>query len=129
MLVVEAYAQDAVVLGDRDALEQAVLILVDNAVKYTPGGGRIAVSTAVHDGRIELAVEDSGPGVPANLLPRLGERFFRVDKARSREMGGGAGLGLSIARRIVAAHGGSLDIRSAPGAGTTVTVSLTAARR
>ena len=100
------------VLADGDRLRQVLINLVDNAIKYTPAGGRVLVRAlpAAGDeqaGMVEVAVEDSGVGIPAQDLPRLTERFFRVDKARSRELGG-TGLGLAIVKHIVQAHGGSL---------------------
>jgi len=110
--------------ADGDRLRQVLINLVDNAIKYTPASGRIVVrarrATGTQDGMVEIAVEDSGCGVPVQDLPRLTERFFRVDKARSRELGG-TGLGLAIVKHIVQAHGGSLAIASAVGQGTTVT--------
>ncbi len=105
------------VIGDRAEIERAALILVDNAVKYTPSGGQVTLRTSVHDGEARLAVEDSGEGIAPEHLPHLTERFYRVDKARARETGG-AGLGLSIARGIAEAHGGRLEIDSHPGNGT-----------
>jgi two-component system phosphate regulon sensor histidine kinase PhoR len=119
------------ILADGDRLRQVLINLVDNAVKYTPAGGRVSVRAmhAMGDdqaGMVEIAVEDSGVGIPAQDLPRLTERFFRVDKARSRELGG-TGLGLAIVKHIVQAHGGSLAISSALGQGTTVRVFFPAA--
>jgi two-component system phosphate regulon sensor histidine kinase PhoR len=113
------------VLGDPDRLAQVVSNLLDNAIKYTPDGGRVRISGRVLDGTsdVELAVEDTGAGIPAEDLPRLAERFYRVDKARIRELGG-TGLGLSIVKHIVQAHGGTLRIDSRVGVGTTVTVTL-----
>ena len=116
--------------ADPDRLEQALLNLVDNAIKYTPPGGRVTVSARVagsDDGRsfgprrplIEIAVADTGMGVPPEDLPRLTERFYRVDKGRSRELGG-TGLGLAIVKHIVHAHGGHLRIESELDRGTTV---------
>ena len=111
--------------ADGDRLRQVLINLVDNGLKYTPPGGRVTVRArpggGPHAGMLEIAVEDSGVGVPAADLPRLTERFFRVDKARSRELGG-TGLGLAIVKHIVQGHGGSLQIASAMGEGTTVTV-------
>jgi two-component system, OmpR family, phosphate regulon sensor histidine kinase PhoR len=110
--------------ADGDRLRQVLINLVDNGIKYTPPGGRVVVrargASGLQSGMVEIAVEDSGVGVPAQDLPRLTERFFRVDKARSRELGG-TGLGLAIVKHIVQAHGGSLQIASAIGQGTTVT--------
>ena len=117
--------------ADGDRLRQVLINLVDNAIKYTPVGGQVLVralpaSDAEHAGMVEIAIEDSGIGIPAQDLPRLTERFFRVDKARSRELGG-TGLGLAIVKHIVQAHGGSLAISSALGQGTTVRVFFPAA--
>lgn len=111
------------VIGDPVLLEQAMLVLLDNAIKYNRRGGRVTVRTAVKDGQALLEVCDMGIGIAAEHLPHLGERFYRVDKARSREAGG-TGLGLSIARSIVLAHGGTLDLTSIPDQGTTVTLML-----
>ncbi|HEU5424326.1 MAG TPA: ATP-binding protein [Nitrolancea sp.] len=121
-------APDAAVVGDRAALEQAILIFIDNAVKYTPPGGRITLRTSDDDGVARAAVSDTGIGIAPDYLPRLSERFYRVDVARSRATGG-AGLGLAIAHGIAAAHQGRIEIDSEPNSGTTVTLSLPAARR
>ena len=111
------------VIGDPLLLEQAVLVLLDNAIKYNRSGGRVTVRTAVQDERALLEVHDTGVGITAEHLPHLGERFYRVDKARSREAGG-TGLGLSIARNIAIAHGGRLSLSSVPDQGTTATLTL-----
>ena len=113
----------AFVIGDSGLLEQALLVLLDNAIKYNMPGGQVIVRSAVNDGKAQLEVSDTGIGIPAEHLPHLGERFYRVDKARSREAGG-TGLGLSIAHRIAALHDGSLTINSMPDQGTTVTLQL-----
>jgi two-component system phosphate regulon sensor histidine kinase PhoR len=113
--------------ADGDRVRQVLINLVDNGIKYTPSGGRVTVrarrGSGPQAGMVEIAVEDSGAGVPAHDLPRLTERFFRVDKARSRELGG-TGLGLAIVKHIVQGHGGALHIASAVGEGTTVTAYL-----
>jgi len=116
------------VIGDPMLLEQAVLVLLDNAIKYNRHGGRVIVRTAVKDEQALLEVCDTGIGIAAEHLPHLGERFYRVDKARSRQAGG-AGLGLSIARGIAALHGGTLTMASMPEQGTTVTLTLLLANR
>ena len=111
-------------LADRDRLAQIVINLVDNAVKYTPEGGRVTVQAQQSaDGQVEVDVIDTGIGIPPADLPRITERFYRVDKARSRELGG-TGLGLAIVKHLVFAHGGQLRIESEPGRGTTVRVTL-----
>ena len=112
-------------LADRDKLYQVVLNILDNAVKYTPRGGSIYVSAKSTEGMVELAVADTGPGIPTEMLPRIGERFFRVDAARSRELGG-TGLGLAIVKHIVGAHGGSFTMQNNPLKGARVAVSFKA---
>jgi len=107
------------IVADPDRFRQVLINLVDNAIKYTQPGGRVTVRAAPLDGRVEVAVEDSGVGIPSQALPRLAERFFRVDRARSRDLGG-TGLGLAIVKHIVQAHGGELAIQSEVGRGTTV---------
>jgi two-component system phosphate regulon sensor histidine kinase PhoR len=115
--------------GDLDRLQQLFINLVDNAVKYTPAGGQVTLRAQIaelHNGgnpQIEIAVSDTGPGIPEKDLPRLTERFYRVDKARSRELGG-TGLGLAIVKHIVQAHKGELKIESYLNKGTTVRVRL-----
>jgi two-component system phosphate regulon sensor histidine kinase PhoR len=138
--------------GDRDRLHQVLINLIDNAVKYTPAQGQVTVSVKVlpqhtrQDGQgdlggtssstsqtiietnaqpdwLEIAVSDTGCGIPETDIPRLTQRFYRVDKARSRELGG-TGLGLAIVKHIVLAHGGSLRIESQLDHGTTVQVTL-----
>jgi signal transduction histidine kinase len=113
----------ALVIGDPTLLEQAVLVLLDNAIKYNRRGGRVTVGTTVKDKYALLEVSDTGIGIAAEHLPHLGERFYRVDKSRSREAGG-TGLGLSIARSIAVVHGGALTLTSIPDQGTTVTLKL-----
>ncbi len=117
---------DVAVRADPDRVSQILVNLVDNAVKYTPAGGRVTVGAERRDRWVETAVSDTGIGIPARDLPRLSERFYRVDKARSRELGG-TGLGLAIVKHLVQAHGGELAIESEPGSGTTVRFTLPAA--
>lgn len=111
------------VIGDPMLLEQAVLALLDNAMKYNLRGGCITIRTMMKDEHAFLEVCDTGIGIAAEHLPHLGERFYRVDKARSREAGS-TGLGLSIARSIAVAHSGTLTLTSIPKQGTTVTLTL-----
>jgi two-component system phosphate regulon sensor histidine kinase PhoR len=119
------------ILGDSDRLQQLLINLIDNAVKYTPAGGAVKVRAALavsanhHPAMVEIAVSDTGCGIPEKDLPRLTERFYRVDKARSRELGG-TGLGLAIVKHIVQAHHGRLKIESQMQKGTTVRVLLPA---
>jgi two-component system phosphate regulon sensor histidine kinase PhoR len=117
------------VLGDRDELAQVFQNLLDNAIKYGKPNSEVSVSTvmpAVPQNMVGIAVTDRGDGIPSEHLPRLTERFYRVDSARSRELGG-TGLGLAIVKHILNRHRGRLDIASAPGAGSTFTVWLRAA--
>jgi signal transduction histidine kinase len=111
--------------GDPDALRQLALILLDNALKYTPPGGRILVRLEAVGDEARLAVSDTGVGIAAEDLPHIFERFYRADHARQA---GGAGLGLSIAASIAARHGGALAVTSTPGRGSTFTVRLPQAR-
>ncbi len=111
------------VLCDPQHMEQALINLLDNAVKYTPDGGRVTVATRVADERLWVDVSDSGIGIPAADLGRIFERFYRVDKGRSRAMGG-TGLGLAIVRHVVEAHGEKILVESQVGEGTTFSISL-----
>jgi signal transduction histidine kinase len=117
---------DPLVIGDSTWLDHAALILVDNAIKYNRPGGAVTIHAALDQANAVLEVRDTGVGISAEHLPHLGERFYRVDKARSRALGG-AGLGLAIARGIAVAHGGSLSFTSEPDVGTTATLRLPAA--
>ncbi|PYM19142.1 MAG: PAS domain-containing sensor histidine kinase [Candidatus Rokuibacteriota bacterium] len=117
-------ADTLTVHADHDRLAQILINLVDNAVKYTPPGGTVTVLGSVADDeRVEVMVRDTGVGIPHADLPRITERFYRVDKARSRELGG-TGLGLAIVKHLVLAHGGELTIESEEGRRTTVRFSL-----
>lgn len=124
--VTVAAPPDLWVHGDPDRLHQLLLTLVDNAARATPAGGGIALAAGRDGGLVRLTVADSGPGIPAEHASRVFERFYRVDTARARE-GGGAGLGLAIARELVHAHGGDIALTSPPGGGTRVIVRLPAA--
>ena len=120
-------------LGDEDRLQQLLINLIDNALKYTPDRGEVLVQAGMEPGpngdgerRLALTVSDTGCGIPEKDLPRLTERFYRVDKARSRELGG-TGLGLAIVKHITQAHGGDLKIESQLGKGTRVSIYLQSA--
>jgi histidine kinase len=112
------------ILADKDRIGQVLLNLVGNALQYTPSGGTVQISVAQFDDQIQIAVIDDGIGIPAEHLENLFTRFFRVDKSRSR-VGGGSGIGLTIAKYLVEAHGGKIWVESAgSGLGSTVTFSL-----
>jgi heavy metal sensor kinase len=112
------------VTGDENRLRQVFFNLLDNAIKYTPAGGRVEVNLEDnHSISARVVVRDTGIGITAEHLPHIFERFYRVDKARSRELGG-SGLGLSIVYSIIKSHAGAIDLTSKPGEGTTVSVIL-----
>jgi signal transduction histidine kinase len=113
------------VAGDAAQLRQVFYNLLDNAIKYTPAGGKVEARVEATPPGAIVTVRDTGIGIPPEHLPYVFERFYRVDKARSRAEGG-TGLGLSIARSIVVAHRGDVGLTSAPGEGTTCTVVLPA---
>jgi two-component system phosphate regulon sensor histidine kinase PhoR len=111
------------VLGDEHAVEQVLVNLLDNAVKYTPEGGRVEISATAQEDRVSVSVADTGPGLAPEHLRRIFERFYRVDRGRSREVGG-TGLGLAIVKHLVEAMGGEVRAESAPGKGSTFTFTL-----
>ncbi len=116
-------AGEGLVRIDTQRIEQAVLILVDNAAKYGEPNGKVTLASSVRSGELRIQVQDRGPGIPREELPRIFERFYRLDKARSRKLGG-AGLGLPIAKTIVEAHHGRIEVVSRPGEGTTMSLCL-----
>lgn len=118
-----AAANDVWVEGDRARMKQVVVNLLDNAIKYTPEGGAIGLKVGTRDNKALLEVADNGIGIPTESLPRVFERFYRVDEARSRELGG-AGLGLSIVKSICTAHHGRVEATSTPGQGSVFRVEL-----
>jgi two-component system sensor histidine kinase VicK len=111
------------VVIDKDGIEQVVLNILSNAIIYTRTGGRIDIDAFVVDKRACIVVTDNGIGIPESEISRVFERFFRVDRARSRSMGG-TGLGLSISKQIIEEHGGSIELSSRAGKGTKVSVLL-----
>jgi two-component system phosphate regulon sensor histidine kinase PhoR len=125
-LIVDVAPALPAVRADSIRLREVLQNLLDNAVQYTPAGGRITVRAVKHNGEVSVSVADTGIGIPRLELDRIFERFYRVDAARSREAGG-TGLGLSIARHLVEAHGGRISVDSEVGRGSTFTVVLPAA--
>ena len=115
---------EAPVLADRVRIEQVAANLIDNALKYTPDGGRVTIDVEVDGGRARLRVRDTGVGIPESELARIWERLFRGDLSRTER---GLGLGLSLVKAIVEAHGGAVGVSSEPGQGAIFTVSLDAA--
>ena len=114
--------------ADPERLRQVLANLIDNAIKYGREGGRVSVGgRAIDSSRVELTVRDDGPGIPAEAKARIFERFYRVDKARSREQGG-TGLGLAIVKNVVQAHGGEVRVESGPESGTEFFITLPAAK-
>lgn len=109
--------------GDSDKLEQVLYNIISNSIKYTPNGGKILVRAGKVYHEIQIEVQDTGIGIPEKDLSRIFERFYRVDKARSRELGG-TGLGLAISKSIIDSHGGQIHIDSKPGEGTSVLITL-----
>jgi signal transduction histidine kinase len=114
--------EEAHVTGDAALIRELLLIVLDNAIKFTPAGGRVRLDVSVADGRAAVVVTDSGIGIPADQLPHVFERFYRGDAARRQAEG--AGLGLAIARWIADMHGAHIGIASQPDAGTRVTMTF-----
>jgi signal transduction histidine kinase len=126
-LTLQAPEESLRVKGDEDSLIRLIVILLDNAVKYTNPGGRVGMEVRLNGSDAEVSVTDTGIGIDSEQLPRIWDRFWRADKVRSRSMGG-AGLGLSIAREIATRHGGVVEAESALGRGSRFSLRLRAAR-
>ena len=124
-VTVEEHVPDdlPLVQADPERVHQVLFNLLDNAMRFTPRGGRVRVTASRHDGAVEVSVADTGPGISPEHLPRLFERFYRIDTARSRNEGG-TGIGLAIARWVVEAHGGRIWAESEPGKGAVFTFEL-----
>ena len=121
LLSTEVSEGPCLVQGDARWLQRVVGNLLDNAAKYTPSGGRVTVRTEATNGHVVVTVEDTGPGISAKDLPRIFDRFYRADESRTHR---GSGLGLSLARAVVQAHGGTIEAASTPGSGSCFTVAL-----
>jgi signal transduction histidine kinase len=113
----------APIYGDAARLREVFFNVLDNGIKYTPEGGEVEVRIGRQGREAFVTIRDTGIGIPAEHLPKVFDRFYRVDKARSREQGG-TGLGLSIAKTIITAHGGQIELTNTPGGGTTCLVML-----
>jgi two-component system sensor histidine kinase VicK len=111
------------IVADKDGIEQVILNIISNSIKYTPENGRIDVIAKKQDKNVIITIKDNGIGIPDKDKERIFERFYRVDKARSRELGG-TGLGLSIAKQIIEAHNGQIILRSKYKEGTEVDIIL-----
>jgi two-component system phosphate regulon sensor histidine kinase PhoR len=116
-------AEDVVVQADARRLEQMLANLCDNAIKFSGEGGTVTVAHERAGGRDRISVSDTGEGIAPAHIPRIFERFYRVDRARSRALGG-TGLGLAIVKHLARAHGGEAAVRSIPGQGSTFTIEL-----
>lgn len=113
-----------VVYWDEDKIEQVLTNLIDNAIRHTPSGGNVHVHVGVEDGKVHIDVEDTGSGIPEEDLPFVFERFYKADKARTRGQSGGTGIGLSIVKHLVDAHGGNVSVKSETGKGTVFMIEL-----
>ena len=123
MLTLRAAKNIPLITADREKVEQVLINIVSNAVKYTPDNGKIVI-TAAYDGKlVRISVSDNGLGIPEQDLPHVFERFYRVEKSRTTGSGG-TGLGLAIAKEIINAHGGDIEIKSVYKQGSTATVML-----
>lgn len=121
---IDTALEEALAKGDEQSLVDLVAILLDNAVKYSPHGSTVQVKSYVKDKNAHISVTDHGKGIKAQELPKIFERFYRTDSSRSRESSGGYGLGLAIAKKIADMHGGAIEVKSAPGKGSSFTVLL-----
>src|SRR5262245_64717389 len=117
------YDEKLVALGDAQWLKHAVLNVVDNAIKYTPEGGSVSVRGYANNGHVTIEVRDTGIGIPAESLPHIFERFYRVESSRAKDIEG-VGLGLNLTKWIIDHHGGEIRVSSKPGMGTTFELRL-----
>ena len=122
-LVSNLLGQSRQIWVDKTKMEQVIINILSNAIKYTEENGKISLSLFVSEGILDIVIEDNGIGIPKEDVEHIFDRFYRVDKGRSRQQGG-TGLGLSIAKHIVEEHGGSISVRSDFGKGTVFTISL-----
>ena len=117
------FFQQSLIYADYYRLKQCMINLISNALAYTPGGGHIAVEYRMREGHVEIKVRDDGPGIPEEDISHLFERFYRVDKSRSKKTGG-MGIGLAITKAIVKMHGGEISAENQNGQGAVFTINL-----
>lgn len=120
-----ADSHKATVTGDKIGLTEALVTILDNAVKYSPEGAVVKVSSKTDNGQVSISVKDNGYGIEANDLPHIFDRFYRAEASRTKQGAGGYGLGLAIAKGIIEAHQGIISVASKPGKGSTFTITLT----
>jgi signal transduction histidine kinase len=123
-LDVEAVLDEITLSADEDLLSQVWINLLHNSIKFTPEGGKICVELHAQGENADFTITDTGIGISPEAQARIFERFYKADKSRTRSDNGGSGLGLSIARKIVTMHGGSIAVESTPGTGTCFTILL-----
>ncbi len=126
-LKIDFIGESSEIYADKDKISQVIVNLISNALKYTPEGGAVEVGIEPSGNVIKIIVKDNGPGIPEEDLPFIFERFYRADKSRNR-LTGGSGIGLTISKAIVIAHGGTIEVQSGSGSGTVFTVSIPARR-
>jgi two-component system phosphate regulon sensor histidine kinase PhoR len=119
--LITTYQTEASILGDPSRIKQIIVNLVSNAIAYTPKGGQVSLLVKDQSDWVILDVKDTGIGIEEQEIPRIFERFYRVDRARSRELGG-TGLGLAIVKHLVEAHGGKIEVKSVVGKGSTFSI-------
>jgi two-component system, OmpR family, sensor histidine kinase CiaH len=123
-IVIENQTRDIALKGDSQSLIELLIILIDNAIKYSAGGSKVLISSNRRNKFARISIQDNGAGIAATDLPRIFERFYRADPSRSKNKAEGYGLGLAIAKKIADLHHGFIEVRSAPGKGSTFTISL-----
>ena len=118
---------DTIIKGDPASLTELIYVLLDNAIKFSPAGGRVTITSRRHNKDVAISITDKGPGIDAADLPMIFERFYQIDDSRNKQAAGGYGLGLAIARKITETHGGHIEVKSTPGKGSSFIVHLLSA--